>query len=80
MERSFVPNDLHLASNSEDDGSTWLITGPNMGGKSTFLRQNAHIMLLAQVLQFLNLYVLHLSDWCIRSCTICKYWPRRSAV
>ena len=40
----FVPNDLTL---SERD-RLWLVTGPNMGGKSTFLRQNALIILLAQ--------------------------------
>ena len=42
----FVPNDLNLCS---EDGCTFaLITGPNMAGKSTFLRQNALISLLAQ--------------------------------
>lgn len=40
----FVGNDLAL---SEHD-RLWLVTGPNMGGKSTFLRQNALIVLLAQ--------------------------------
>jgi DNA mismatch repair protein MutS len=40
----FVPNDCAL-----DAKRLWLITGPNMGGKSTFLRQNALIALLAQV-------------------------------
>ncbi len=39
----FVPNDCDLAAKP-----VWLITGPNMGGKSTFLRQNALIALLAQ--------------------------------
>lgn len=40
----FVANDCSL---SEDD-RLWLVGGPNMGGKSTFLRQNALIVLLAQ--------------------------------
>lgn len=43
----FVPNDLSLYSG--DKGKSFaLITGPNMAGKSTFLRQNALIALLAQ--------------------------------
>ena len=41
----FVANDCTLNSNDE---SIWLLTGPNMSGKSTFLRQNALIALLAQ--------------------------------
>lgn len=45
--RSFVKNDCLVGSPS--DGRLWLITGPNMGGKSTFLRQNALITILAQV-------------------------------
>ncbi len=40
----FVANDLTLAP----DRRLWLVTGPNMGGKSTFLRQNALIAVLAQ--------------------------------
>ena len=40
----FVANDLALGS----DDRLWLITGPNMGGKSTFLRQAALIAVLAQ--------------------------------
>jgi len=40
----FVANDCRL---SESD-RLWLVTGPNMGGKSTFLRQNALIVILAQ--------------------------------
>ncbi|MEQ5788341.1 DNA mismatch repair protein MutS [Erythrobacter sp. NFXS35] len=40
----FVANDCTLGS----DNRLWLIGGPNMGGKSTFLRQNALIVLLAQ--------------------------------
>ncbi|MBT5047005.1 MAG: DNA mismatch repair protein MutS [Rhodospirillaceae bacterium] len=41
---SFVPNDCDMAP----DNRLWLLTGPNMAGKSTFLRQNALIALLAQ--------------------------------
>jgi len=41
----FVANDCRLAA---ENGRLWLVTGPNMAGKSTFLRQNALIALLAQ--------------------------------
>ena len=40
----FVANDCQLSPTSR----LWLVTGPNMGGKSTFLRQNALIAVLAQ--------------------------------
>ncbi|MEO1221027.1 MAG: DNA mismatch repair protein MutS [Pseudomonadota bacterium] len=40
----FVANDCRLDANDR----LWLIGGPNMGGKSTFLRQNALIVLMAQ--------------------------------
>lgn len=43
--RSFVSNDCFLGATER----IWLITGPNMAGKSTFLRQNALITILAQV-------------------------------
>ena len=42
----FIPNDLYLDSNKEFIA---VITGPNMGGKSTYLRQAALISILAQV-------------------------------
>ncbi|KAG7376658.1 DNA mismatch repair ATPase msh1 [Phytophthora pseudosyringae] len=48
--RAFVPNSLHLAA--APVGSCWLLTGPNMGGKSTFLRQSAHLVILAQMGSF----------------------------
>ncbi|GMF31424.1 unnamed protein product [Phytophthora lilii] len=48
--RAFVPNSLHLAA--APVGSCWLLTGPNMGGKSTFLRQSAHLVVLAQMGSF----------------------------
>ncbi|MBJ3786676.1 DNA mismatch repair protein MutS [Devosia sediminis] len=48
--QSFVANDADLSgSETIGGGSLWLVTGPNMGGKSTFLRQNALIAILAQM-------------------------------
>ncbi|MEP2531654.1 DNA mismatch repair protein MutS [Shimia sp.] len=46
----FVGNDCDLSG--ADQASIWLLTGPNMAGKSTFLRQNALIALLAQMGSF----------------------------
>ncbi|TVY54969.1 MutS-like protein, partial [Lachnellula cervina] len=43
--RTFTTNDCFVG----DSQKIWLITGPNMAGKSTFLRQNALITILAQV-------------------------------
>lgn len=45
----FVPNDCDLTSGEGDNKSLWLLTGPNMAGKSTFLRQNALIAIMAQM-------------------------------
>ncbi len=46
----FVPNACTIGAEIGDDGGKlWLLTGPNMGGKSTFLRQNALITILAQM-------------------------------
>jgi len=43
----FVANDCDIGG--DEAGKLWLLTGPNMGGKSTFLRQNALIIILAQM-------------------------------
>jgi len=48
-DRTFVPNDTRLTS---DDNQLLLVTGPNMSGKSTYLRQVALIVLMAQMGSF----------------------------
>jgi DNA mismatch repair protein MutS len=45
----FVPNDTHLA---EDETRIIVLTGPNMAGKSTYIRQTALLTLMAQVGSF----------------------------
>ena len=45
-DRPFVANDVHLSNAMEQ---IWLITGPNMAGKSTFIRQVAIITLMAHI-------------------------------
>ena len=44
----FIANDCDLSTDG-DNACIWLLTGPNMAGKSTFLRQNAIIALMAQM-------------------------------
>jgi DNA mismatch repair protein MutS len=51
----FTPNDLVLGNGHDGDGDgirMLVITGPNMGGKSTYMRQNALIVLLAHIGSF----------------------------
>lgn len=43
-EANFIPNDVQLT----DEESLWIVTGPNMGGKSTYLRQVALSCIMAQ--------------------------------
>ena len=54
----FVPNDCDLSPNAK--GRLWLVTGPNMAGKSTFLRQNALIAILAQMGSFVPAESAHI--------------------
>ena len=55
-EGRFIANDLYLSAGQEDSNvagpSLLLVTGPNMGGKSTYLRQAAMLVLMAQMGSF----------------------------
>ena len=53
---SFVPNDCNLAP----EDHLWLLTGPNMAGKSTYLRQNALISIMAQTGSFIPAKKAHI--------------------
>ena len=62
--RGFVPNDCDLSLNgpreNRKSARLWLVTGPNMAGKSTFLRQNALIAILAQMGSFVSAEAAHI--------------------
>jgi DNA mismatch repair protein MutS len=53
---SFIPNSCIM----EENGNLWLITGPNMAGKSTYLRQNAVIIIMAQIGSFVPAKLAHI--------------------
>jgi DNA mismatch repair protein MutS len=60
-ENPFVANDCSIGANdNQGEGSIWLLTGPNMGGKSTFLRQNALIAIMAQMGSFVPAGAAHI--------------------
>jgi DNA mismatch repair protein MutS len=60
-ESPFVANDCDLSPEENGKyGAIWLLTGPNMGGKSTFLRQNALIAILAQMGSFVPAESAHI--------------------
>ncbi len=54
--QAFIPNDCNLSAGQR----LWLLTGPNMAGKSTFLRQNALITLMAQIGSFVPAAAAHI--------------------
>ena len=57
----FVANDCDLSPPADAAaGRIWIVTGPNMAGKSTFLRQNALIAILAQIGSFVPARAAHI--------------------
>ena len=56
----FTPNDCTLDASGGDGARLTLITGPNMAGKSTYLRQNALIFILAQAGSFVPAQSAHI--------------------
>jgi DNA mismatch repair protein MutS len=58
----FIANDCDLSGHDgkEAKGRIWLITGPNMAGKSTFLRQNALVAVIAQMGAFVPAASAHI--------------------
>ena len=55
----FIANDCDLSADA-DAANIWLLTGPNMAGKSTFLRQNALIALMAQMGSYVPAAAAHI--------------------
>ena len=46
---AYVSNDIHIKAESFDPPQFMILTGPNMAGKSTYMRQNALIVIMAQI-------------------------------
>ena len=61
-DRPFTPNDCDLSPRNGQGGKgrLWLITGPNMAGKSTFLRQNAILAIMAQMGSYVPAEAAHI--------------------
>ena len=64
VDDTFIPNDLSFAGKSDAD-IMHIITWPNMGGKSTYLRQNSLILLLAHIWFYVpaKKCKTHILDW-----------------
>ncbi len=60
QEGGFVANGCQLEDGAAGTGRIWLVTGPNMAGKSTFLRQNALIAVLAQMGSYVPAEAAHI--------------------
>lgn len=57
LQDSFVPNDTNLHADGE---YCQIVTGPNMGGKSCYIRQVALIAIMAQVYWHYKAFIMHI--------------------
>ncbi len=58
--KPFTPNDVDLDASGTDAARLSMVTGPNMAGKSTYLRQNALLIIMAQAGLFVPAKSMHL--------------------
>ncbi|WP_026172622.1 DNA mismatch repair protein MutS [Asticcacaulis benevestitus] len=58
--KPFTPNDVDLDASGAESARLSLVTGPNMAGKSTYLRQNALLIIMAQAGMFVPAKSMHL--------------------
>ncbi|MBW8880287.1 MAG: DNA mismatch repair protein MutS [Asticcacaulis sp.] len=58
--KPFTPNDVALDAEGRESARLSLVTGPNMAGKSTFLRQNALLIVMAQAGMYVPAKAMHL--------------------
>ncbi|MGA9659892.1 MAG: DNA mismatch repair protein MutS [Asticcacaulis sp.] len=58
--KPFTPNDVELDADGADFARLSMVTGPNMAGKSTYLRQNALLIIMAQAGLFVPARSMHL--------------------
>ena len=58
--KPFTPNDVDLDASGTDAARLSMVTGPNMAGKSTYLRQNALLIIMAQAGMFVPAKSMHL--------------------
>ncbi|CCK72051.1 mismatch repair protein MSH3 KNAG_0I02660 [Huiozyma naganishii CBS 8797] len=58
LDRNYVPNDSNMYTN---EGKITIITGPNMGGKSSYIRQVALLIVMAQIGSFVPAHSMELS-------------------
>ena len=65
----FIPNNYDLKGKSENGENVVIITGPNMGGKSTYMRQVLFFVLFLHVVGYFDCVI---ANWLFCSCGFCR--------